>query len=55
MVHFIVCYQSKMYNRSINHYLCSTHHTLASHLLFLYQLNVTSTDSTSTEKQGETD
>lgn len=30
-------------------YLCSTHHTLAPHLLFLHKLNITSTDCTSTE------
>lgn len=35
----------------IIHYLCSTHHALASQLLFLHKLNVTSTDCTSTEKQ----
>lgn len=32
-------------------YLCSTHHTLAPHLLFLHKLNITSTDCTSTETQ----
>lgn len=32
-------------------YLCSTHYTLAPHLLFLHKLNITSTDRTGTEIQ----
>lgn len=39
------------YNRVNCHHLCSTHHTLASHLLFLHKLDVTSTDRTGAEKQ----
>lgn len=30
-------------------YLCSTHHSLAPHLLFLHKLNITSADCTGTE------